>query len=151
MPDLKMPNINEVTLAGRLTRDPEMKYASTGVAICSFGVAVSRQYKTRDGEKKEEVYFGECEVFDKAAEYVGQYLHKGDPVYVTGSLKTDSWEDRQTGAKRSKTRIRARSVQGLAWPSDGQQSAPSQNYGEPARPSAPAQAEVPMPDDDLPF
>lgn len=150
MADLRMPDINKVTLAGRLTRDPELRYTPQGTALCKLGLAVSRFYKGRDGERKEETVFVDVTAWEKTAEYLGQRLRQGSPVIVEGRLKSDSWEDKATGQRRSKLEVQAVRVQELAW-SERQ---PGQAAGQPAAPApdmrVPANDE-PIPDDDIPF
>ncbi len=119
MADFKMPDINKVFFAGRLTRDPELKYISSGKAVCKLGIAISRNYKTRDGEKREDTTFIDVTVWDRLAEFCGENLRKGRPVYVEGSLRSDAWEDKQTGQKRTKIEVRGLSVQTLDWEDRG--------------------------------
>jgi single-strand DNA-binding protein len=97
-----MASYNKVLLMGNLTRDPELTYTPSQVAICKFGLAVNRRFRTRTGEDKEEVLFVDCTVFDKKAEVVHQYCTKGKPIFVEGQLKMDTWDDKTTGQKRSK-------------------------------------------------
>lgn len=143
MPDLRIPDLNKVFLAGRLTRDPELKYTQSGLAICKLGLASSRFYKGRDGERKEDTTFVDVTVWDKQAEYLGQRLRQGAPVLVEGRLKTDSWEDKTTGQKRSKIDIQAVRVQELSWPAD--------KTGGAVTPEPRAGQEEPIPEDDIPF
>ncbi len=105
-----MVSINTVILGGNLTRDPEVRYTPQGTAVARLGLAISNVYKTRDGEKKEDVCFIDVEVWKRQAETCGEYLKKGSPILVEGSLKLDTWDDRETGKKRSKHKIRARRV-----------------------------------------
>jgi single-strand DNA-binding protein len=107
-----MVNINSVIIGGNLTRDPEVRYTPQGSAVTSFGLAVNRIFKTRDGEKKEEVNFFDIDVWGRQAETCGEYLKKGSPVLIEGRLKQDTWENRE-GQKRSKVKIRAIRVQFL--------------------------------------
>ena len=142
MSDLKMPDLNKVLLAGRLTRDPELTYIASGTALCKMGLAVSRRYKTRDGEQKEETLFINVTAWDKQAEYLGENLKKGRPVLVEGSLKMDQWEDKTTGQKRTSIEVRAQRVHILDWDDRG--------GSRPAAP-APRPIEEPVPEDDIPF
>ena len=119
MSNLKMPQINNVTLAGRLTRDPELKYLPSGQAICEFGIAVERVWYDKAGQKQSKVYFDECQYWGDVAEKFAGAVGKGRAVYVEGELTLDEWEDKQSGQKRSKTRINVRRVQALDWPQDG--------------------------------
>lgn len=96
---------NRVILQGNLTKEPELRYTPSGTAVCEFNVAVN------SGRKDEPAYFGAVIAFGRNAEACGRYLAKGSQVLVEGKLKNDEWEDRQTGQKRSKTRIIADSVQ----------------------------------------
>jgi len=143
MPDFKMPDLNKVYLAGRLTRDPELKYTQSGLAICKLGLAASRFYKGRDGEKKEDTLFIDVTVWDKQGEYLGQRLRQGSPILVEGRLKMDSWEDKTSGQKRTKIEVQALRVQELAWATDKPTGA--------VTPEPRANQEEPIPEDDIPF
>jgi single-strand DNA-binding protein len=98
-------NVNKVFLGGNLTRDIELKYTQSNMAVGSFGVAVNRKYKKQDGNQVEETTFVDCVAFGKTAEVMAQHLHKGRPVFVEGRLKLDQWEDKNTGQKRSKLSV----------------------------------------------
>lgn len=100
-----MPNLNKVMLMGNLTRDPEVKYTPKGTAICEIGLATNRQWTNEQGEKKEEVTFVDIEFFGRQAEVVAEYCKKGKPLFVEGRLKLDTWDDKQSGQKRSKMRV----------------------------------------------
>jgi single-strand DNA-binding protein len=100
-----MPNLNKVMLMGNLTRDPEIKYTPKGTAIAELGLAVNRVYTTDQGERREETTFVDVELFGRQAEIAGEYLKKGRPVFIEGRLKLDTWDDKTTGAKRSKMRV----------------------------------------------
>lgn len=96
-----MSDQNKWFATGRLTRDPELTYTPKGVAVCNFSLAVGRQWYGEDGQKREEVSFVNMVAFGKTGENVGQYFKKGSFMIVEAHLKQESWEDRQTGAKRS--------------------------------------------------
>ncbi len=100
-----MPNLNKVMLIGNLTRDPEVKYTPKGTAIAEIGLAVNRSYTTEQGEKREETTFVDIEMWGRQAEIAGEYLKKGRSVFIEGRLKLDTWDDKQTGQKRSKMRV----------------------------------------------
>jgi single-strand DNA-binding protein len=151
MPDLRMPDLNKVCLAGRLTREPELRYTPQGVAVCKLGLAVSRIYKGRDGERKEDTCFVDVTVWEKMAEYIGQRLHQGAPVLVEGRLKSDSWEDKSTGQKRSKLEIVAVRVQELAWSTDRQPGASAPSAPAPSQARERISQDEPIPEDDIPF
>src|SRR5471030_1934148 len=95
-------NFNKVILAGNLTRDPELRYTPKGTAIAKITLAINRTWKSETGESKEEVTFVDVEAFGRTAENIGQYFKKGRPILIEGRLKLDQWDDKQTGAKRSK-------------------------------------------------
>ena len=101
-----MASYNKVLLMGNLTRDPEMKYLPSGTAVANFGMAISERYTDRQsGEQRENVCFVDVEAWDRQAEVVNEYLSKGSPVFIDGSLKFESWET-EDGTKRSKLKVR---------------------------------------------
>ncbi len=100
---------NSVQLAGNLTRDPEVRMVGEN-SVANFGLAINSSYKTKSGEKVEDVTFIEVECWRKTAELVGQYWTKGKPIFLSGKLKMDSWEDKKTGEKRSKMKVVAEDV-----------------------------------------
>src|SRR5512140_2018235 len=104
-----MTSFNKVILMGNLTRDPEVRYTPNGIAVASFAIAVNRKYKQGE-ETKEEVSYIDIVVFGKQAESCGQYINKGDAVLVDGRLQQRRWDDKETGAKRSKVEVVAQSV-----------------------------------------
>jgi single-strand DNA-binding protein len=98
-----MTALNRVLLIGNLTRDPEMRYTPSGMAVCRVGVAVNRRFKdSKTNEMREETTFVDVDVWGRQAETANQYLAKGRPVFIEGRLKLDQWEDKQTGQRRSK-------------------------------------------------
>jgi single-strand DNA-binding protein len=108
-----MGNLNKVMLIGRLTRDPQLRYIPSGTAVTDLGVAVSRYYKGQDGSRQEETCFVDVTVWGKQAENATEYLSKGSQVFIEGYLRLDSWEDKNTGDKRSKLKVVANNVQYL--------------------------------------
>jgi len=101
-----MSSFNKVILIGNLTRDPQIKYTTGGTAIAELGMAIGRKWfdKTTN-QQKEETTCVDVTLFGKQAEVAGQYLAKGRPVMIEGRLQLDSWEDKETGHKRSKLRV----------------------------------------------
>jgi len=142
MSDLRLPDLNKVFLAGRLTRDPELRYLPSGMAVCKMGLAVSRFYRTREGERREETLFINIECWDKSAEFCGERLARGRPVLVEGRLRSSEWEDRNTGQKRTSLEVRADRIQQLDW--DDRNAPPKQE-------DQPRPIEEPVPEDDVPF
>jgi single-strand DNA-binding protein len=146
-------NVNIVILAGNVTRDPETRYTPKGTAICEIGLAVNRRWKNEAGEAQEEVSFFNCVGFGRTAEIIGEYVHKGDPLHVTGRLKQETWDDKKTGEKRHAVKVILDSV-GLIG-SRGEEGGgtaparPAERASRPApAPSAPAEQD---PNDDVPF
>jgi single-strand DNA-binding protein len=107
-----MASVNKVILIGNLTRDPEIKYTPKGMAVAEVGLAVNRKYRV-ENEMREEVTFLDVTFWGKQAEVVGQYMKKGRPMYIEGRLQLDTWDDKQTGQKRSKLRVVAEDFQFL--------------------------------------
>jgi single-strand DNA-binding protein len=153
-------SLNRVFVMGNLTRDPEVKYTPKGTAVGDLAIAVNESYKAQDGTIKETVTYIDIEVWGRTAENCKQYLSKGRPIFVEGSLKLDQWETPQ-GEKRSRLKVRALSVQflgggGAGGGGGGERRSNSSGGGEaPSRP-APAAAgsddRPPTPDDDdIPF
>jgi single-strand DNA-binding protein len=108
-----MPQLNKVFLMGNLTRDPELRRLPSGTAVSELGLALNRTFTGKDGEKREEVTFIDVTVWDRQAETCCQYLKKGKAVHVEGFLKMDSWEDKNTGEKRTKLKVQADRVEFL--------------------------------------
>ncbi|MBL9178195.1 MAG: single-stranded DNA-binding protein [Verrucomicrobiaceae bacterium] len=120
-----MASLNKVMLIGNLTRDPEVRYTPKGSAVCDIGLAVNRVYSSESGEKVEEVTFVDVVLWSKLAELAGKYLHKGRPVFIEGRLQMDSWEDKQTGQKRTRLRVVGEQMQFLGSPQGGGDRAPA--------------------------
>lgn len=104
-------SFNRVILMGNLTRDPEVRYTPKGSAVADIGLAVNRQYSTESGEKREEVTFVDVTLWGRTAEIAHEYLKKGRPVLIEGRLQLDSWDDKQSGQKRSKLKVIAETMQ----------------------------------------
>ena len=154
-------SFNKVILVGNLTRDPEVRYTPKGSAVCDLGLAVNRQYSLEGGEKREEVTFVDVVLWARLAEIAGEYLKKGRPVLIEGRLQLDSWDDKQSGQKRSKLRVIGETMQLLGSRQDSGGGGSSDegpsgggSYSKPAgRSSAPPPRPAPSePDDDeIPF
>lgn len=97
-------SLNRVQLIGNLTRDPELRYTPNGTAVCSFGLATNRSWKTESGEKHDEAEFHNIVSWNKLAELCSQFLVKGRKVFVEGRLATRTWTG-QDGAQRNRTEI----------------------------------------------
>lgn len=106
-----MANFNKCIFVGRMTNEPTLRYSNSGVAIGGFRLAVNRKYKDR-----ELVTFIPVVTWNKLAEIVKEHQHKGSEVLVEGELRTNSWEDEKTGAKRSRLEVHANTVEFLGPP-----------------------------------
>lgn len=151
-------NFNKVILAGNLTRDPELRYTPKGTAVTEIGLAINRSWKSESGEQQEETTFVDVAAYGRTAEVIAQYMKKGRPLLIEGRLKLDTWDDKQTGQKRSKLRVVCEGFQFLDSGNRGEGgAAPSAPRPRPATaaPSAPAAADADAPaaehDDDVPF
>ena len=141
-----MSSFNKVILLGNITRDPELKYLPKGTAVCQFGLAVNRKWKDQAGELKEEVTFCELQAWGNTAENISKYFRKGSPIFIEGRLSQETWEDKATGQKRSKTRIVVETFQFIGGKrDDSAQPQPPKPIGKPA-----PEASEPE-DDDVPF
>src|SRR3954452_2400128 len=157
-----MASFNKVILVGNLTRDPEVRYTPKGSAVCDLAIAVNRQYSLDGGEKREEVTYVDVVLWARLAEIAGEYLKKGRPVLIEGRLQMDSWDDKQTGQKRSKLRVVGETMQllgsrqGGGGDDEGSGGGGSSGGGRsyaPGRSSAPPPKAPPSgpDDDDIPF
>ena len=93
MSTLRMPNINQVTLSGRLVQDPDFQFIDNGSAPLRGRIAVNRSYRDRNDEWQEETSFFDILLWQKAAETFGQRLHRGTPIFTNGRLRSHSWRD----------------------------------------------------------
>lgn len=151
-----MANLNRVLLIGNLTRDPEIRYTPKGTAVADIGLAVNRVLNTEEGERREEVTYVDVVLWGRLAEIAEQYLKKGRPVFIEGRLQLDTWDDKQTGQKRSRLRVVAESLQLLGSRGESEGTA---SPAAPRRPSSTALAPRPQPKDpdldaepdDIPF
>ncbi len=136
-----MRGFSKAIITGNITRDPELRTTTGGSSVCSFTVAVNRNYRGTDGEQKEEVSFIDCSAWGKLAETIAQYGKKGNGVLVSGRLNQRSWEDKN-GNKRSSVEIVVEDFNFVGGSRDSGNT--SGNYSAPA--SGSAQEET-VPDD----
>lgn len=109
-------SFNQVILMGNLTRDPEVRQTPGGTSVTSFGLALNRSYKGSNGEWQEATDFIDIIAWGPLGERVAQYLSKGRPCLVNGRLQSSSWDDKETGKKRSKVEVVAQDVTFLGGP-----------------------------------
>jgi single-strand DNA-binding protein len=151
MADLRMPDLNNVLLAARLTRDPEARVLPSGMALCKLGLAHSRKFRTKEGDQREETLFINATCWGKTAEYVRDHFKKGRPVLIEGRLKLDEWDDKATGAKRSTIEITAERVQALDWEDRGGMGGGGGGGSRGGGRTQSAPSDEPLPEDDIPF
>ncbi len=129
-----MPNLNKVMLMGHVTRDIELKFTTKGTAVASLGLAVNRTRTGEGAEKTTEVTFVDVTLWGRTAEIAHKYSGKGKPLFVEGRLHMESWEDKNTGQKRTKLKVVGENIQLLGSHGDGQQERPApQASREPER------------------
>lgn len=154
-----MASVNKVILIGNCTRDPEVRYTPKGTAVADIGMAMNRYYSSDGGDRREETTFVDVTLWGRQAEVAGEYLKKGRPVYIEGRLQMDSWDDKNTGQKRTKLKVVGESMQllgsrdgggsnsGNSGPSSDSSFNQSSNQSSAANDGAQFDAE----DDDIPF
>jgi single-strand DNA-binding protein len=144
-------DFNQVTILGRLSRDPETHTTPNGMAICNFAIA------TNPGKEDEGASFFDCKAFDAKALVIQKHCTKGKPIIVVGKLKQEKWQDKTTGENRSKTVILVSDISFLPLPpkrdgDDGGTPARARrdDYYTPSGGSADTSGGLPD-DDDIPF
>ena len=123
MSTLRMPNINQVALSGRLVRDPDFQFLDNGSARLRGRIAVNRSYRDRNDEWQEETSFFDIVLWQKATETFAQRLHKGTPIFTTGRLQSHSWRD-DDDQPHSRIEVQVRNLQILETdqePTDGEE------------------------------
>jgi single-strand DNA-binding protein len=129
-----------------------VRYTPKGSAVCDLGLAVNRQYTLDSGEKREEVTFVDVVLWARLAEIAGEYLKKGRPVFIEGRLQLDTWDDKQSGQKRSKLRVIGETMQLLGGRPPGAGGGGSEGGESRKTTPPPKAAEKAEPDDDeIPF
>ena len=155
-----MASYNKVIIMGNLTRDVELRQTPGNQTVANIGLAVNRNFQTREGERREETTFVDCEAWGRQAEVMAQYLSKGRPVFIEGRLKFDQWQDQQ-GQNRSKLKVVVENFQFVGGRGEGGGSgAPSGGGFQSSSDSAPMPSgnsgagsggHQSVPDDDIPF
>lgn len=142
-----MASFHKTIIVGNLGKDPETRYLQSGDAVCNFSVAVTENYKSKDGVKKESTTWYRVNSFGKLAEICGQYLHKGSSVLIDGKMQCREWE--KEGIKQYSWELRADSMQMLGGKNNGdnssQDEAPARSHAGKQKPSFDDM------DDDIPF
>lgn len=120
-------SLNRVMLMGNLTRDPNVRNASNGTPYADFAIAINENY-VKDGQKMEKTVFVDVVAWDRQASACGEHLHKGSAIFVEGKLQFEEWNDKESGAKRSRLKVRADRVHFLSPPKE--RSAGSDHHAE---------------------
>jgi single-strand DNA-binding protein len=158
-----MASVNKVILIGNVGRDPEIRYTQSGEPIANFSLATNEVWNDKSGQKQERTEWHRVEVFGKTAQIVRDYVTKGRPIYIEGSIRYDEWTDKD-GNKRNTTKIRvsgpgSRVVLlggrgeggGAPRSGSGSGSAPASGSGPAAEPPAEGGEDFHATDDDVPF
>jgi single-strand DNA-binding protein len=143
--------INKVILVGRLGKDPEIRSTPGGTSVARFSVATDEKFTDRAGEKQERTEWHNIVAWGKLAEICGQYLKKGKLVYIEGSIRTDSWDDKESGQKKYRTEVVANTMKMLDRRDDtGGGGSYGQSRGGGGK-SAPAGGDMMDDDEEVPF
>lgn len=155
-----MASVNKVILVGNLGRDPEVRFMPNGDAVCNFSIATTDNWKDKSGVKQERTEWHNIVMYRKLAEIAGEYLKKGRPVYIEGSLQTRKWE--KDGVTRYSTEIIANQMQMLGGRNDSSgggmsnydmdQSQPTDNgFSQNQKPASSTPPSIDEFEDDIPF
>jgi single-strand DNA-binding protein len=141
-------SVNKVILVGNIGKDPDVKYTPSGVPVAKFSLATNERFKGKSGEWQERTEWHNVIAWQRLAEIVGEYVQKGNKLYVEGRLQTSSWEDRQSGEKKYKTEIVAHDLV-LLGGNNGARDAnvPQRSHAEHAEEDFPGS----ITDEDIPF
>jgi single-strand DNA-binding protein len=158
-----MKSVNKVILIGNLGKDPEVKYTPQGKPVAQFSLATNERTKDKDGQWQDRTEWHNIVLWERLAEIAGEYLKKGSKVYIEGRIRTETWDDKQTGQKRYTTKIVGHDLVLLSGREGGGEFAGStrgvaasggnnfdQRAPEPEHAAVPASAS-PITDEDIPF
>src|SRR3984957_6242533 len=98
-------SVNKVILLGRLGKDPEVKFTPSGPPVAKFSLATNERFKDKDGQWQDRTEWHNITAWQRTAEIAGEYLKKGSQVYIEGSLRTHSWDDKTSGQKKYMTEV----------------------------------------------
>ena len=158
-------SVNKVILVGNLGKDPEIKYTPQGKAVAKFSLATNERYKDKDGNWQDRTEWHNIVLWERLAEIAGEYLKKGGKVYIEGRIRTDSWDDKQSGQKKYMTNIIGNDIVLLGGRGEGggggeraggshgvSTSAPGNNFDQSAtEPQHAPAGSSPITDEDIPF
>jgi single-strand DNA-binding protein len=154
-------SVNKVILVGNLGKDPEGKYTPQGTAVAKMTVATSSSYKDKtSGEWQETTEWHNVVLWQRLAEIAGEYLKKGNKVYIEGRLQTRSWDDKTSGQKKYMTEVVANELVLLGGPGGGagggggfqkRGAAAGNDFDQRSPEPEPAHADTGITDEDIPF
>ncbi len=149
-------SVNKVILIGNLGKDPEVKYTPSGTPVAKFSLATNERYKDKDGNWQDRTEWHNLVAWQRTAEIIGEYVKKGSKIYVEGSLRTSSWDDKNTGEKKYRTEIVVNDLvllsgRGEADGERGQSRGASAGSSFDQRTPEPATGAAPISDEDIPF
>ena len=150
-------SVNKVILLGNLGKDPELKYTPQGTPVAKFSLATNERFKDKDGQWQDRTEWHNITAWARTAEIAGEYLKKGSKVYIEGSLRTHSWDDKQTNQKKYMTEIIVNDLvllsgrgEGGGDSAGGSRQRDNNNFDQRAPEPEPAAAS-PISDEDIPF
>jgi single-strand DNA-binding protein len=153
-------SVNKVILLGNLGKDPELKYTPSGTAVAKFSLATNDRFKDKEGQWQDRTEWHNITAWARTAEIAGEYLKKGSKVYIEGSLRTHSWDDKQTGQKKYMTEIMVNDLVLLSGRGEGggesggfsRGAAGGNNFDQRTPEHEPVSAtSTPISDEDIPF
>src|SRR5579864_4599941 len=153
-------SVNKVILLGNLGKDPELKYTPSGTAVAKFSLATNDRFKDKEGQWQDRTEWHNVTAWARTAEIAGEYLKKGSKVYIEGSLRTHSWDDKQTGQKKYMTEIIVNDLVLLSGRGEGggesggssRSAAAGNNFDQRTPENEPVSAtSSPISDEDIPF
>jgi single-strand DNA-binding protein len=149
-------SVNKVILLGNVGKDPEVNFLPSGSAVAKFGLATSDRFKDKSGEWQDRTEWHNLVAFGKVAEIIRDYVKKGAKLYVEGSLRTSSWDDKTSGQKRYKTEVIVNDISLLSGRGEGEAGGSynrqsSGGQGSPYTQSAPDYGDTGITDEDIPF
>lgn len=121
MGQVKLPNLNDIKLSGRISNDPELRYTQSNKSCCKFSFCHNRYYKDAQGNQVDDPHFFDVVCWEGTAEFIANRAQKGRPVLIEGELRQEKWQDKESGQQRSRVTINAHRVHILDWDDDGQQ------------------------------
>lgn len=150
-------SVNKVILIGNLGKDPDVKVTPSGTPVAKFSLATNERYKDKAGQWQDRTEWHNLVAWQRTAEIIGEYVKKGSKIYVEGSLRTSSWDDKNTGEKKYRTEIVVNDLVLLSGRGDGEGASRSSgaggsNFDQRAPEPEPAPAHTGgITDEDIPF